>query len=109
MNIKQSYNKNQFIIEDGTNEKWLQSYNSTVAHITKSGRLEFGIDWNYSKTTLKHLYLFIQDYSLNLDNNFYKLIFTNKNGAHCTLYDRQNKKAFFEKLVNDKKIGIVEL
>ena len=32
----------------------------------ENGTLTLGIDWDYSKTTLKHLYLFINDYLLKL-------------------------------------------
>jgi len=58
--VEQFYNKNQFII---TTEKAtiFQSYNSTVAKI-ENGCLTLGRDWDYSKTTMKHLYLFLGEF-----------------------------------------------
>jgi len=75
MQVKQFYNKNQFVIstEEGY---YFQSYNSVVAmyyYDFEKGKhiLVLGCDWCYSKTTLKHLYLFMQDYCYY---NYYKLI-----------------------------------
>ena len=64
MKIKQFYNKNQFIINDEEKQKiYFQSYNSMIAIYDRSKqRLTLGYDWDYSKTTSKHLYLFIDDY-----------------------------------------------
>ena len=62
MKVYQFYNKNQFLIID-KDVKYFQSYNSMIAKI-EHGTLTLGIDWDYSKTTLKHLYLFINDYLL---------------------------------------------
>jgi len=60
--IEQFYNKNQFVI---TEEKKVtfQSYNSTIAVLNRK-ELTLGFYWDYSKTTMKHLYLFLQDYVL---------------------------------------------
>ena len=55
MQIRQFYNKNQFILDD---EKKIifQSYDSIVAVIDKkSGEIVFGNDWDDSHTTRKHL------------------------------------------------------
>lgn len=57
--VEQFYNKNQFIIRSD-NTITFQSYNSTVA-ILKNGVLTLGSDWDYSRTTLKHLYKFFND------------------------------------------------
>ena len=62
MKVEQFYNKNQFLIID-KGVKYFQSYNSMIAKI-ENGTLTLGIDWDYSQTTLKHLYLFINDYLL---------------------------------------------
>ena len=64
--VKQFYNKNQFIIESP--EKVIfQSYQSTVAVIDKTGQhLTLGKDWDYSNTTRKHLYLFIEVYCYHI-------------------------------------------
>ncbi len=60
--IEQFHNKNQFVIRT-KNNIYLQSYDSVVCKIGNSGRVTFGKDWDYSKTTTKHLYLFLQEYS----------------------------------------------
>jgi len=62
MKVEQFYNKNQFLIID-KGVKYFQSYDSMIAKI-EHGTLTLGMDWDYSKTTLKHLYLFINDYLL---------------------------------------------
>lgn len=67
MKVEQFENKNQFIIiNDG--KTYFQSYNSLIAvkyYDYDKGKniLRFGRDWDYSKTTLKHLYLFLQYYN----------------------------------------------
>lgn len=58
--VSNFYNKNQFLIED--DEKLIfQSYDSTVA-ILENGQLILGKNWDYSNTTLRHLYKFLEDY-----------------------------------------------
>ena len=58
--VEQLENKNQFICYNGE-ETIFQSYSSVVA-IIKDGVLTLGRDWDYSKTTLKHLYIFLENY-----------------------------------------------
>ena len=61
MKVRNLENKNQFILED---EKTIifQSYDSTIAIYNKNSKvIVLGRDWDYSKTTLKHLYLFIDE------------------------------------------------
>ena len=73
VHIYQLDHVNQFII-DSDDYRLFQSYNSLIAIYDKKNRvLLLGKDWNYSNTTLKHLYLFIKDYCyLNeLDNMLY--------------------------------------
>ena len=61
--VEQFHNKNQFIIE-GEKEVIFQSYNSTIAiYNYTTMRLTLGVDWDYSRTTLKHLYLFMEEYA----------------------------------------------
>lgn len=61
MKVEQLENKNQFIIYTG-NARIFQSYNSVIA-ISETGKpLLLGKDWDYSKTTLKHLYIFLEHY-----------------------------------------------
>lgn len=67
MGVKQLINNrgnaaaNQFVIEtkDAT---YFQSYNSIIAKIDKGGKLTVSSKWDYSKTTMKHLYIFLADY-----------------------------------------------
>ena len=64
MKVEQFYNKNQFIIEDEEHQKiYFQSYESIIAIWDRNSEtLTLGHDWDYSQTTRKHLYLFINDY-----------------------------------------------
>lgn len=60
--VNQFYNKNQFVI-DWENKTIFQSYDSTIAIIDYSSKtITFWIDYDYSKTTSKHLKLFLNDY-----------------------------------------------
>ena len=52
---------NQFVIEDG-NKIYFQSYDSLVAK--RDGRVfTLGRDFDYSRTTSKHLHTFMEDYA----------------------------------------------
>ena len=67
MKVRQLENKNQFIMEN-EKEVIFQSYNSIIAIINKTTKnLTLGCDWDYSRTTLKHLYIFLREYKNNLD------------------------------------------
>lgn len=61
--VEQFYSKNQFLINDTEkDELTFQSYNKTIAIF--NGLLQtltLGFYWDYSKTTSKHLYLFINE------------------------------------------------
>ena len=61
MKVKQFYNENQFIITD-TKKVIFQSYDSTIA-LVEGGKLTLGKDWDYSITTLKHLYKFMHEFA----------------------------------------------
>ena len=102
MKVQQFYNKNQFIIYGGDAIVTLQSYNSIIAKIDKNGTFWLGNDWNYSKTTLKHLYLFINDY-FNLLGDFTQKLFGHE------FNNSQNKKAYIQKLIDNGKIIVEEL
>ena len=99
MNVRQFYNKNQFIITDGKKIVF-QSYDSTIAEINENGKLKFFSDWDYSKTTLKHLYLFLSDYKNEINTNQYKEIFSKD------FETSKNKKAFLQNLINKKIIKL---
>jgi hypothetical protein len=60
--VNQFYNKNQFVI-DWDWKTIFQSYDSTIAIIDYVNKtITFWIDYDYSKTTSKHLKLFLNDY-----------------------------------------------
>lgn len=65
MYVKQLHNKNQFVIIDTTTKKIVfQSYESKIAEYDlQSKELTLFSDWDYSNTTRKHLYLFINEYT----------------------------------------------
>lgn len=58
--VENFYNKNQFIISDWENT-FFQSYQSICA-IFNWDKLTLGRDWDYSNTTIRHLYRFLRDY-----------------------------------------------
>lgn len=95
--VEQFYNKNQFIIR-GENGVTFQSYKSTIANIDSNGNLTLFSDWDYSKTTLKHLYLFLSDYiyRLKASDNYKKL--------KDIIYYSKNKKRDIQKLIDEKNI-----
>lgn len=87
MRVRNLENKNQFIIST-KNGTFFQSYETIIA-CYKDGQLILNIDyWNYSKTTLKYLYLFI-----------YYIY-----DRYCDLYDLSNKLKLAKKALIDKLI-----
>lgn len=64
---------NQFVLFSG-NCIYFQSYDSVVAEYNKiTGDLTLGQDYNYSKTTMKHLLIFIRNYTQYTTMNAAKL------------------------------------
>ena len=59
MKAEQFKVKNQFIIRGG-NKIIFQSYDSTIAAVD-NGSITLGTDWDYSRTTLKYLYAFLDE------------------------------------------------
>ena len=60
---------NQFAFDDW-NKSIFKSYNSICAVIDyKDKKITLWKDWNYSKTTRKHLYAFFDDMGLHWLNN----------------------------------------
>ena len=96
MRAKQFYSKNQFIIEGKEEGTTFQSYNSQIANISNSGELVLYSDWDYSQTTLKYLYLFLQDYFYLLNNKHKEILWG--------LSESKNKRAFLQNLIDSKKI-----
>lgn len=98
--VQQFYNKNQFIINT-EKEITFQSYDSTIATINKkAGVLTLGRDWDYSHTTLKHLYLFLNDYKNEIEGYLYSRIF------HKGFDTSKNKRAFLQNLIDNKIIKV---
>lgn len=62
--VEQFYHANQFIIKD-ENGVYFQSYDSLIAWIDENKNLTLGYHWDYSNTTLRHLYLFMNEYNFN--------------------------------------------
>ena len=103
MYIRQFYNKNQFIMND--DKKFIfQSYDSIIAVIDKkSGKIVFGNDWDFSNTTRKHLYLFLNDYKNEIGYFQYGKIF------HGGFDDSKNKRQFLQNLIDQKIIKVKNL
>lgn len=106
MKVEQFINKNQFHLysdmiyeqENGKQIDILQSYDSTVIKIITidydnsvgactDRTITLGVNWNYSNTTSKHVYAFLEEYG---NINF--------NGI-------TNKRAYINKLIND---GVIQ-
>lgn len=97
MKVEQFKNKNQFhLYEEG--KHILQSYNSTVVVIEEDKEdhctiwVTLGRDWDYSNTTRKHVYLFLEEY---LPYGF------NVRG----LINAKNKRDFVQKMIDNHEIG----
>jgi len=101
MKVRNLENKNQFIMENDK-EIIFQSYDSIIAIYEKEkGVLVLGRDWDYSKTTMKHLYLFIDNeiaYNENLKELFDTKYSNNRRKSIQQLIDN-NKIQYNEKLV----------
>lgn len=82
MKIEQFKNKNQFIIKD--NETiYFQSYDVIIAKYNKKdGLILDNYYWDYSKTTLKHLYMFIDEFC---DFETYEMMYKITNNKRASL------------------------
>lgn len=99
--VEQFYVKNQFIIEND-DEITFQSYNSTIAiYNRKTQLLTLGKNWDYSTTTRKYLYMFINDYTYIKDE---------KENCYIDNYlnNTTNKRAYIQKLIDRKVINYSE-
>lgn len=93
---------NQIILENDKTTKFF-SYNTLIATINQNKQndnLQFTNKWNYSKTTLKYLYQFLEMYKNRLSNNIYTKV--------INALDSNNKKANFEMLINVKIIKLAK-
>jgi hypothetical protein len=62
MTVKQFYTKNQFIITD-EDKITFQSYNSEIVTRDEDTKtITIFENWDYSQTTLKYFYLFLQEH-----------------------------------------------
>lgn len=89
MRIEQFKNKNQFIIF-GEGKVIFQSYDSVICIVDENGKIKFGRHWNYSHTTLKHLYLFLQAHYLRL---------------WLEIANSSNKKAAIQKMIDNGELA----
>ena len=74
----------------GENKHYLQSYKSLVVKIEgkySNPTITLGKDWDYSRTTLKYVYSFIEDYS------------------HISFYGIKDKRKYIDSLIKD---GIIK-
>ena len=95
MKVEQYYNKNQFHMY-GDDYHYLQSYNSLVVKIDSARNtnvcspygyiklITLGRDWDYSKTTSRHVYMFLEEY-----------------GNVYIPHDEKNKRKYIQKLIDD--------
>lgn len=85
MKVEQFYSKNQFrLYGKGVNN--FQSYDSLVVSIDADNNITLGRDWDYSTTTSKYVYIFLEEYG---NINFYGI---------------SNKRAYINKLIKENKI-----
>lgn len=92
---------NQTILENGKAIKFF-SYNTLIAEIRtnkQNDNLYFTNYWDYSQTTLKYLYQFLNEYKSQISNNIYTKILNALNDT--------NKKASFKNLINNKIIKLI--
>ena len=90
MKVEQFLNRNQFhLYDDALNVDILQSYNSKVVEITNNRGcyqcITLGRDWDYSTTTSKHVYAFLDEYS------------------KVRIYGVTNKRKYINELLRDYK------
>lgn len=106
MKVKQYKVKNHFIITDD-NKKVLQSYDSIVVEIKKFDNTEMSIvlgrDWDYSPTTRRYVYSFLEDYTnINLHDITNKKKYINDllkeyNNNHKAFIDKYNFIMIYDK------------
>lgn len=91
--VSQLENKNQFLIET-PKDLYFQSYDSVVARYNKASHtLYLNKNWDYSNTTRKHLYIFINEYCYI-------------SAIEDALYYAKSKRAEIKKMIKNKVIRI---
>lgn len=89
--VEQLLDKNQFIIYS-KDQIIFQSYDSVIAVKTAGQKLKLGCDWDYSKTTLKHLYLYIERFIPEMWRK---------------ICDVRNKRAMIQRLIETGEIKFI--
>lgn len=92
---------NQTILENDKTIKFF-SYNTLIAIINKNkqnNNLQFTNYWDYSKTTTKYLYQFLNEYKNKISNNIYTKV--------VDALDSTNKKVSFKNLIDNKIIKLI--
>lgn len=92
---------NQTILENDKTIKFF-SYNTLIATIKKNKQndnLQFTSKWDYSKTTIKYLYQFLNEYKNQIACNIYTKV--------VNALDSTNKKVSFKNLIDSKYIKVV--
>lgn len=84
MKVEQFIHANQFHLY-GEGKNILQSYDSKVVEIDRNG-ITLGRDWDYSTTTSKHVYEFLDRFS------------------NIRIYGIVNKRQYIRKLIEDGTI-----
>lgn len=93
--------KNQTILENDKTTKFF-SYNTLIATINKTRQnknLQFTSYWDYSKTTTKYLYQFLNEYKNQIACNIYTKV--------VDALDSTNKKVSFKNLIDNKIIKLI--
>lgn len=86
--------KNNMVVVRSTDGLTLFSYDTKVAN-WYGDTLTLSQYWDYSNTTLKHLYCFIEEYVFN--------------GVVREILYKSNKKAYVNKLIEDDLVCVKEL
>jgi hypothetical protein len=95
MKVEQFLNRNQFHLYDDTNDIF-QSYDSQICIIRKDcEEVILGKDWDYSTTTSKHLYAFLDEYLYSDMEDM------NGNNIKYELRNSSNKRAYIQKLIDN--------
>lgn len=92
---------NNTILENDKTIKFF-SYNTLIAIINKNKQndnLQFTSYWDYSKTTTKYLYQFLDEYKNQIACNIYTKVVNALNDT--------NKKASFKNLIDNKIIKLI--
>lgn len=99
MILRRFHNDGHFVIRN-KNKILFRSYDSNVALIDAKGLLRLGPDWDFSKTTLKYLCRFLEEYKNDLEGYTYSCIGLGK------LENAKNKKKYIQDLIKKKVIKV---